>query len=146
LANPALDRGGAAPSIISGSAANQISSARLKPRRIQRTRRKYAMTPPGAIYVGRPTLWSNPFSGRPRIGHARSVILYRAWITGQLTPRILAAAGFGEAEQIGLQRWRNRLLPSLGHLAGRDLQCWCPVSSAWCHAETLLSLVNARRT
>jgi hypothetical protein len=137
-----LDRGGFAPSIISGFAANGYSGARHEPRRLPRTRRKFAGTPPGAIYVGRPTLWANPFSGRPRIGHARSVILYRAWITGQLTPRILAAAGFGEDEQTSLLRWRNRLIPSLSHLAGKDLQCWCPLTSPWCHADVLIAHAN----
>lgn len=49
-----------------------------RPKRLMRRRGKGAATPEGAVYVGRPTLWGNPFAGRPRIGHARSVIFYRA--------------------------------------------------------------------
>lgn len=44
--------------------------------RIQRSRRKGFRTPEGAIYVGRPTMWGNPFMTR-RWGHAKSVILHR---------------------------------------------------------------------
>ncbi|QIG81883.1 DUF4326 domain-containing protein [Stakelama tenebrarum] len=113
-----------------------------RPRRLQRTRRRNAFTPAGAIYVGRPTLWSNPFAGRPHIGHARSVILYRAWLADDLTPRILAAAGFGMDEIRTLARWRRRLLKALPRIAGKNLQCWCPTTSSWCHADVLLALAN----
>jgi hypothetical protein len=112
------------------------------PTRLHRTRRARAATPVGAVYVGRPTLWGNPFSGRPRIGHARSVILYQAWIAGDLSPRVLRCAGFTESEINALQRWRARLIPSLSQLRGRSLQCWCPLTSDWCHADALLRIVN----
>ncbi|WP_109808392.1 DUF4326 domain-containing protein [Sphingosinithalassobacter portus] len=115
------------------------------PHRIQRTRRRFNFTPPGAVYVGRPTLWSNPFSGRARIGHKRSVILYRAWVTGSLDPSTLLRIGvFSEAEVFALRRWRDRLIAALPQLRGRNLQCWCPLTSDWCHAETLLRLANPR--
>ncbi|HEX7876924.1 MAG TPA: DUF4326 domain-containing protein [Sphingobium sp.] len=135
------DRRGFAPPINGGFAGSDYDEPR-QGRRLHRTRRRNAFTPKGAVYVGRPTLWSNPFSGRPKIGHSRSVILYRAWIQGDLTPHILARAGFGEHEIAGLARWRARLMPRLGELRGRDLQCWCPLTSAWCHAEVLLHHVR----
>lgn len=113
------------------------------PKRLHRTRKRNAFTPEGAVYVGRPTLWGNPFSERARIGHARSVILYRSWIAGDLSPRVLFCAGFSESEIDALRRWRRRLLQCLHRLHGRDLQCWCPLTSAWCHADTLLRLVNS---
>ncbi|WP_439539013.1 DUF4326 domain-containing protein [Sphingomonas sp.] len=112
------------------------------PARLQRTRRRNVKTPPGAVYVGRPTLWGNPFADRPRIGHARSVILYRSWVAGDLTGPILARAGFDEHEIASLFRWRRRLLARIDELRGRDLQCWCPSTSAWCHADTLLRIAN----
>lgn len=135
------DRRGFAPPINGGSAARADLAFR-SPRRLHRTRRRNSVTPPGAVYVGRPTLWGNPFGGRPRIGHARSVILYGAWLRGDLSPYILARAGFGDDEIEGLVRWRARLLPQLGKLAGRDLQCWCPLTSPWCHADVLLTAAN----
>lgn len=68
------------------------------PRRIQRSRAAGWRMPPGAIYVGRPTRWGNPFpwegdwivwaavaagfradvAGR----RAAAVAYYRAWLTG----------------------------------------------------------------
>jgi hypothetical protein len=113
-----------------------------QPQRIQRTRRRANFTPAGARYVGRPSIYGNPFERRPRIGHARSVILYGSWVRGELTPHILSCAGFGEDEIIGLERWRRRLLPQLIHLRGFDLQCRCPLTSAWCHADFQLRLCN----
>lgn len=135
------DRRGFAPPINGGAAAGSKDFAR-PPRRLHRTRRRNATTPQGAVYVGRPTLWGNPFAGRPRIGHARGVILYRAWLRGDLSPHILACAGFGEDEIVGLARWRARLIARLDQLTGKDLQCWCPLTSPWCHADVLLRFSN----
>lgn len=112
------------------------------PNRLYRTRRAYAFTPPGAIYCGRPTLWANPFERRAGIGHARSVILYEAWIRGQLDAHVLTRCGFGEHEIAALWRWRGRLLDRLHILKGHDLQCWCPPSTNWCHVEILLPAAN----
>lgn len=115
------------------------------PQRLHRTRKVRNFTPAGAVYVGRPTLWSNPFAGRPGIGHKRAAILYAAWLAGELTAHVLAAAKFSEAEMAALRRWRERLLARLAMLAGRDLQCWCPLTSAWCHADVLLRAANTTR-
>lgn len=123
-----------------GPAAPPIKPSR--PSRLQRSRRRGAGTPHGAIYVGRPTLWSNPFAGRAKIGHARSVIFYRSWLAGELSPHILTRAGFSDAEIVALARWRSRLVSDLATLRGRDLQCWCPLTSAWCHADVLLRAAN----
>ena len=127
------------PSPINGFAAITMAGT---PQRLHRTRKRNACTPRGAVYVGRPTLWGNPFQGRPRIGHARSVILYRHWLAGQLDRHVLACAGFGPHEIAALDRWRDRLLPQLRRLRGRSLQCWCPLTSRWCHADVLLHIVN----
>lgn len=113
-----------------------------RPQRLHRTRRVRSVTPPGAIYVGRPTISNNPFAYRARIGHQRSVILYRSWVAGDLNSYILSRAGFSDAEIGSLDRWRTQLLQRLPALRGRDLQCWCPLTSDWCHAETLLRVVN----
>lgn len=115
------------------------------PARLQRSRKKGARTTPGAVYVGRPTLWSNPFGNRPRIGHKRSVILYSAWLRSDLTPFILTRAGFSADEIAALARWRTKLLSKLPSLSGRNLECWCPLTSAWCHAEALIRAANGER-
>lgn len=133
------DRRGCAPPIKGRSAADWIG---VRPARLHRTRRRNRTTPEGAVYVGRPTLWANPFAGRYRIGHKRSVILYRAWLRGDCSLRVLKAAGFSKAEAATLDRLRGRVLDRLPRLAGRNLQCWCPPTSDWCHADVLLDLAN----
>jgi len=109
------------------------------PRRIQRPRRKGARLPEGAIYVGRPTLWGNPFQSRRR-GHAKSVILHDQWLQGRIGALTLERMGFCPAEIEALTRLRIRVLTGLHRLAGHDLACWCAPSSQWCHAETLLRM------
>lgn len=68
------------------------SSALVRPRRIARRRGRHFPLPEGAIYVGRPTMWNNPFSGR-QWGHAKSVKLHRRWLNheiGVLPSQIMA--------------------------------------------------------
>jgi len=74
--------------------------------------------PSGAVYVGRPTRWGNPF---PVAEHDRAaaVALYRALVAAD--PELLAAV---RAE-----------------LTGRPLACWCPLDVP-CHADVLLDLAN----
>jgi hypothetical protein len=139
------DRRGFAPPIQRRCAADSMWAPRQpsRPRRLHRTRRKNNRTPKGAVYVGRPTIWGNPFADRAKIGHKRSVILFSAWLRGDCSPRVLKAAGFTRAEIATLERRRAVLLERLPRLAGKDLQCWCPTSSEWCHADVLLEIANA---
>jgi len=97
--------------------------------------------PDGAIYVGRPTIFANPFRS-DRFGHVRSILLHRKWLFGGLGALTLEKLGFCPREIDALTRWRGRVLDRLPALAGLDLQCWCPLTSKWCHAETLLTLAN----
>ena len=77
--------------------------------------------PDGAVYVGRPGRWGNPFAvgdaGVPT--RAAAVARYREWVATQA--ELLEAA---RAE-----------------LAGRNLVCWCPPGEP-CHADVLLELAN----
>jgi hypothetical protein len=75
---------------------------------------------PGAVYVGRPTRWGNPFVVGSRYTQQQAVDAYRAWVVTQ--PELLAAA---KAE-----------------LAGHDLICWChPLP---CHADVLVEIANEK--
>lgn len=112
------------------------------PKRIQRSRRKGSVTPAGTIYVGRPTIWGNPFQAKHR-GHAKAMILHEHWLRGQIGALTLERMGYCPAEIDALERLRIRVLTSLHRLAGHDLACWCTVSSDWCHAETLLRMAQA---
>ena len=74
-------------------------------------------TPPGSVYVGRPTKWGNPFVIGRDGTRAEVIDKYRGWLLDQ--PHLLAA---------------------LPELAGKDLVCWCAPCA--CHADTLLKLAN----
>ncbi|KWX66856.1 DUF4326 domain-containing protein [Mycobacterium sp. NAZ190054] len=113
------------------------------PQRIQRKRTKGWRMPEGAIYVGRPTIFGNPFvigaiADRRYFGivqqievagPAHAVELYRDWLTN---PHSSFITGFA------------RMHPTLiiDKLRGRDLACWCPLSSP-CHADVLLEVANS---
>jgi hypothetical protein len=111
--------------------------------RIQRRRVKGWRMPEGAIYVGRPTGWGNPFMAGCRcadlltgewvnvrdVQHA--VDLYREYAERALTVPLLQAG------------W-----PQIDALRGHDLACWCPLTYPDgrpypCHADVLLEIANA---
>lgn len=114
---------------------NKINAAK----RIQHSRRKGQPLPEGAVYVGRPSMWGNPFMGR-QWGHAKSVLLHARWIEGRLGALTLEKMGFCPAEIDALDRRRCWVLSNLHRLAGKDLACWCPASSGFCHADALIHL------
>jgi hypothetical protein len=74
--------------------------------------------PAGSVYVGRPTIWGNPFTIGKDGTRAEVVLKYSAWLNER--PELKAKA---RAE-----------------LRGKDLVCWC--APALCHAQVLLSVAN----
>ncbi len=93
----------------------------MSPQRIQRKRAKGWKMPSGAVYVGRPTIFGNPF---------KTADEFRRWLRGEL--RSNGVAG-------GLRR--VTLLARLKELHGKDLMCWCRADKP-CHADVLLEIVN----
>lgn len=83
--------------------------------------------PPGAVYVGRPTKWGNPFPLDDASNGAERVRVLREYETWLLAQPELRAAMRQE-------------------LAGRDLVCWCAPLA--CHADVILRVANepGRRT
>lgn len=75
--------------------------------------------PPGAVYVGRPTRWGNPFTVQ-KYGRGHALKLYNQWIQSP------EAAGLREE--------------IVRELAGKDLICWCAPQP--CHADTLIKIAN----
>jgi len=71
--------------------------------------------PEGAVYVGRPTRWGNPYRVGPHMTPEQAVQEYRSWL--RTMPTLVADA--------------KRML------AGKDLVCWCPLDQP-CHADVLL--------
>ena len=88
------------------------------PKRIQRRRTKGWRMPAGAVYVGRPTKWGNPFA----IGE------------GGLSAKV--------AVELYLRHVVEDLRHALPELRGKDLACWCPLDAQYCHADILLTLAN----
>lgn len=92
------------------------SARRDPPKRIQRKRAPGWRAPDGAVYVGRPTRWGNPFVG----GDAEELV---------------------EAYRRSFRDRPNLVELVRAELAGRDLMCWCPESQP-CHADVLIELAN----
>ena len=113
------------------------------PKRIQRRRTKGWRMPDGAVYVGRPSKWGNPFRPVQRpsglwIPTDDNGVTYEGPFY-----RYSAALGacvrlFVEVEvDLGLLADRA----DVTELRGKDLCCWCPLDSP-CHADVLLALAN----
>ncbi len=84
--------------------------------------------PSGAIYVGRPSRWGNPF----KIGQKyNGVILTRKTAIRAYEDWLLYSD-----EGVKLQE-------AIEELKEKDLVCWCAPLS--CHADTLLKLANGGR-
>lgn len=96
--------------------------------------------PTGAVYVGRPTIWGNPY------------------VVGELCGG-WSAPGSEECEgpfrrvkdaADAVRLYREALMddPTSGErlqsLRGKDLVCWCRLDQP-CHADVLLELGNAER-
>lgn len=124
------------------------------PRRIERKRRRGWRMPAGAVYVGRPSEWGNPFritrssdwhglagswflldeqgttyhpdDDTQRSARQKATDLYAAWATHP-------------GDHAGDAPTRDRIRQEL---AGRDLVCWCPRREP-CHADVLLDIANS---
>jgi hypothetical protein len=106
------------------------------PERIQRRRTKGWRMPDGAVYVGRPGIYGNPFNyGTNPRSKAHAVATFREWITLlALDPQ---QWGTGEIQDhVHLKAALER-----GDLRGLDLCCWCPLDHP-CHADVLIELAN----
>ncbi|MFC5127443.1 DUF4326 domain-containing protein [Pseudoclavibacter helvolus] len=107
--------------------------------------------PEGAVYVGRPSRYANPFrlrKSRVVHGFGGSTQLYRVVPPKGYTD-LTRALSFDlypeQAHSVVTALFRTYLdkTPELDlePLRGRDLACWCPPGLA-CHAGVLLSRAN----
>lgn len=114
--------------------------------------------PEGAVYVGRPSRWGNPFVAYDwqaafravwlgergdRAGMARAAVkLYRLWLTGEGKLLKNDDRNWFEREVLTVQAPpRPTDLEIQEELRGRDLVCWCRLDAA-CHADVLLEIAN----
>lgn len=117
------------------------------PVRIQRRRVTGWRAPEGAVYVGRPTLYGNPFRVT-RVGKIWIVFVDAApGVTGRTVATLFDER---EARQTAVDNFRAMLRTPGGaeqaeffahRLHGRDLLCWCAKSMP-CHAAVLLEIAN----
>jgi len=113
------------------------------PQRIQRCRTPGWRMPAGAAYVGRPTVFGNPFTAAQAIeaGYYDSAKdpqlnkfleeCFRGWLRG--------SDQWWQGKESDQRR--VALLARLPGLRGRDLVCWCSLDRP-CHADVLLELAN----
>ncbi|MEE4210586.1 MAG: DUF4326 domain-containing protein [Parvularcula sp.] len=126
------------------------------PKRIQRKRTKGWRMPPGAVYVGRPGRWSNPWSVVLTDDRTAWTVRRKAGLRPGV--EVCPYRGSHRASHEGAITWSVeafrrwlRQTPSGRALAeaakrelrGRNLACWCPLGNP-CHADVLLEIANPR--
>lgn len=114
-----------------------------EPKRIQRKRTKGWRMPEGAVYVGRPTKWGNPYRVSTSVNgwvvRDDNDVDYEPWANTKASAHRRAVELFSDIEvEIGLLADRGADLTAL---AGKDLACWCPLDQP-CHADVLLAAAN----
>ena len=93
-----------------------------------------------AKYVGRPTIFGNPFPV-DIYGAERSVDLFRRWLTGNMSAHEMSQLSF-DSRYTSLVTARGVLKDALPELRRKTLCCWCPLDQP-CHADVLLEIANA---
>lgn len=119
-------------------------------KRIQRKRTKGWKMPENAKYIGRPTKWGNPFKLTPD-----------GWILYYKTGKLIgspwcywsATGGFEVKDVVELYgQWLDGKLqkdhpylptpPGIEELKGKDLACFCSLSSP-CHVDAILERIGS---
>jgi uncharacterized protein DUF4326 len=116
------------------------------PERIQRKRTKGWRMPAGAVYVGRPTKWGNPFRiERADTSHWPNEYYIDDGVGVEFF--VFREYAFNYAVEVFANDMdKGRLGITYEdvrrELVGRDLACWCPLGQP-CHADVLLDIANA---
>lgn len=107
-----------------------------EPVRVQLSRKKGWMMPPNTVSVARPGPWGNPFKIGISVFSGRG----RSFRCDKITTRAEAVAAFEDMLAIEERNYPSRA-EIRDALCGKNLACWCPLSSP-CHADVLLELAN----
>lgn len=127
------------------------------PQRIQRTRQHKNISPNelGTIYVGRPSMWGNPFKLMGDMiyvnaSHRRKV--FNPWVlydqngghtiddVVKLFSDLMYDLSSHEVEEPICKRFRL-MRDRIKDLGNKNLSCWCKIGSP-CHGDVLLKFVN----
>lgn len=120
----------------------------MSPQRIQRKRTKGWRMPEGAVYVGRPTLYGNPF--RPVEIQGKWIVLDDNDVDYEPYHNTKASAISRSVDLFnndltywlgGRADYQPGLREAVEKLRGKNLACWCPLDQP-CHADVLLELAN----
>lgn len=104
------------------------------PLRIQRRRTRGWKMPANTVYVGRQSLWGNPFVIGVDGTREQCIALYAGLFHGMLCVS-------KRPEHVEMQRRVIAQLQTVDRLAGKQLCCWCAPGER-CHADVLLHLAN----
>lgn len=136
------------------------------PKRIQRRRTKGWRMPEGAIYVGRPSRWGNPYRvGEIVVQPYSSITPFADWRAGCFAPARSSLPRTEDRVALDGSAYQRRWFVvqdaamavclfrelsefecwDLSSLRGHDLVCWCPLDQP-CHADVLLDLANLAAT
>ena len=77
------------------------------------------MHSPNAVYIGRPSIWGNPFVIGKDGDRATVITKYENWVLRN-----------------------NTLMSRIHELKGKDLVCWC--APLPCHGDVLIRLANPK--
>jgi len=111
-------------------AVESLDTAEMKPHRVQRRRTRGWVMPENTVYVGRPSVWANPFlADRTRVH----------------SPKVLQ--GVMDVYRLHIEHLLEADPDFLEPLRGKNLACWCPLSHpnwerVYCHADVLLEMAN----
>ena len=121
------------------------------PERVQRKRTKGWKMPENTIYVGRPSIFGNPYKPTDDLSYELCVLLYRTMVKGiwdgPLFPRLISDAQV-HRYYVAQEKWSKKfgehpLTYIQRNLRGKNLTCWCKEGEP-CHADVLLELANQR--
>jgi uncharacterized protein DUF4326 len=112
------------------------------PKRIQRQRTAGWRMPKGAVYVGRPTKYGNPYKWSD-YQSTRTAEDGEPIVVSASARRRFAVTDFESVVRFGSGSFDYPAIEEIRRdLAGKDLVCWCPEDGP-CHADVLLKLANA---
>lgn len=107
-----------------------------RPIRVERERTRGWRMPANTVYVGRGSMWGNPFLG------VTAVANFHLWVSGEMSePDFLRLRGpyaetfFGRRIEFDQAR---RIREGIRALRGKNLACWCCADMP-CHADVLLT-------
>lgn len=117
---------------------------RVKPVRIQRSRKRKQVSPNGLpiVYVGRPTKFGNPFKIWDEVSSNMLSLLDRGDFIFYHEGRPICSSfeAVELFEKYALTDEFKELVKT--ELKGKNLSCWCRVTDI-CHADTLLKIANS---